>query len=206
MTGDDRAELRRLEEECSRLRSENERLELRIEALEREPVSRRSEPGPDRVGLFVDVQNMYYAARGRNARLDFGALMAATTRDRRLVRAVAYVVQNRDVDQSGFVSMLKQKNYEVKRKDLKVRGDGSSKADWDMEIALDILGLAGSLEVVVLVSGDGDFTPLVGRVRALGPRVEVYSFPGSTSMDLIEASDRHVPLDESYLIRTNAPE
>ncbi|HET9480343.1 MAG TPA: NYN domain-containing protein, partial [Candidatus Polarisedimenticolia bacterium] len=159
------------------------------------------DPGPDRVGLFVDVQNMYYAARQLNARLDYGALMGAVTRDRRLVRAFAYVVQNRDIDQSGFLAMLQQKHFEVKRKGLKIRQDGSSKGDWDMEIALDMLRMAGSLDVAVLVSGDGDFTSLLTRIKSLGPRVEVYSFPGSTARELIEAADRHVPIDDSLLIR-----
>jgi uncharacterized LabA/DUF88 family protein len=157
---------------------------------------------PQRVGLFVDVQNMYYAARQLNARLDFGALMATTTRDRRLIRAIAYVVQNRDIDQSGFLAMLQQKNYDVRRKDLRIRHDGSSKGDWDMEMALDILKMAPNLDVVVLATGDGDFVSLVTQIKTLGPKVEVYSFPGSTARELIEAADRHVPLDEGFLIRT----
>ena len=161
----------------------------------------RGAPDRDRVGIFVDVQNMYYAARQLNARLDFAALMAAATRERRLIRALAYVVQNRDIDQSGFLAMLQQKNYEVRRKDLKIRSDGSSKGDWDMEMALDILRLAGSLDVVVLVTGDGDFTSLVNQIKTVGPKVEVYSFPGSTAKELIEAADRHVALDERFLIR-----
>ncbi|HZI95525.1 MAG TPA: NYN domain-containing protein [Patescibacteria group bacterium] len=156
----------------------------------------------DRVGLFVDVQNMYYAARQLNARLDFGALMAAASRQRRLVRAIAYVVQNRDIDQSGFLTMLQQKRYSVRIKDLKVRHDGSSKGDWDMEIALEILRMAESLDIVALVSGDGDFASLVTQVRSLGPRVEVYSFTGSTAKELILAADRHIPIDESFLLRT----
>lgn len=166
-----------------------------------------TEPAPrrrgelERVGLFVDVQNMYYAARQLNARLDFGTLMATTTRNRRLIRAIAYVVQNRDIDQSGFLAMLQQKNYEVRRKDLKIRNDGSSKGDWDMEMALDILRLADSLDVVVLVSGDGDFASLVTQVKTQGPKVEVYSFPNSTARELIEAADRHVAIDEGFLIR-----
>ncbi len=176
----------------------SEIVQMRRAAAEPAP-RRRGEP--DRVGLFVDVQNMYYAARQLNARLDFGALMTAATRDRRLIRALAYVVQNPDIDQSAFLAMLQQRNYEVRRKDLRIRMDGSSKGDWDMEIALDILHLAESLDVVVLASGDGDFTSLVHQIKTRGPKVEVYSFPGSTARELVEASDRYVPLDEGFLIR-----
>jgi uncharacterized LabA/DUF88 family protein len=130
--------------------------------------------------------------------------MEAASRGRRLIRAAAYVVHNRDIDQSAFLAMLQQRNYEIHRKDLKVRADGSSKADQDLEIALDVLDLAGSLDVVVLVSGDGDFVPLVNRVKAIGPRVEVYSFPNSTAKDLIEAADLHVPIGEGLLIKMDS--
>lgn len=176
---------------------------LRSAAAPERPARRRGEP--ERVGLFVDVQNMYYAARQLNARLDFGALIETVSRERRLIRATAYVVQNRDIDQTGFLAMLQQRNYEVRRKDLRVRADGSSKGDWDMEIALEMLDLADALDVVVLASGDGDFVPLVNRIKAKGPRVEVYSFQGSTAKELMEACDRHVPIDEGLLIRLAPP-
>ena len=72
-------------------------------------------------------------------------------------------------------------------------------------MALDILELAPALDIVVLVSGDGDFVPLVSRIRSLGPRVEVFSFPGSTARELVEIADRYVPLDDAFLIRSTAP-
>jgi uncharacterized LabA/DUF88 family protein len=209
------AELRRsrdpslesLHEKLDAMHAELQRLRSAVDAIpSRWGSSRERRTGEvDRVGLFVDVQNMYYAARQVNARLDFSALMNKTTCERRLIKAIAYVVQNRDIDQSGFLAMLQQKNYEVRRKDLKVRNDGSSKGDWDMEMALDILRLADSLDVVVLVSGDGDFVSLVTQIKTLGPKVEVYSFPGSTAKELMEAADRHVPIGEGLLIPMSPP-
>jgi len=157
--------------------------------------------GPERVGVFVDVQNMFYAARGQNARLDFEVLLQTTTRGRRLIRAVAYVVEAKEIDQSGFIALLQQKRYEVKRKDLKIRSDGSFKGDWDMEIALDALELSPKLDVVVLVTGDGDFTSLVQKLKMIGPKVEVYSFPRNTAKELREAADRFVAIDKRMLIR-----
>lgn len=155
----------------------------------------------DRVGVFVDVQNMFYAARGQNARLDFEVLLQNATRGRRLIRAIAYVVEAKEIDQSGFIALLQQKRYEVKRKDLKVRSDGSFKGDWDMEIALDALEMADALDVVVLVTGDGDFTGLVQKLKIRGPRVEVYSFPQNTAKELREAADKFVPIDKRMLIK-----
>jgi uncharacterized LabA/DUF88 family protein len=159
----------------------------------------------DRVGVLVDVQNMFYAAKGYDARLDFDVLLQTITRGRRLIRAIAYVVEAKEIDQSGFIALLQQKRYEVKRKDLRVRSDGSFKGNWDMEIALDALELAPAIDVVVLVTGDGDFTGLVQRLKLMGPRVEVYSFPRNTSKDLREAADRFVAIDRKMLIRMPPP-
>jgi uncharacterized LabA/DUF88 family protein len=157
---------------------------------------------PERVGVFIDVQNMYYAARQLKGKLDFDALLQACVLDRRLIQASAYVVESKEIDQSGFIAMLQQRAIEVRRKTLKVRADGSMKGDWDMEMALDILDMAPKLDVVVLVSGDGDFTSLVRRVKSMGPKVEVVAFPRNTAKSLLEAADRFHPLDRKSMIRT----
>ncbi len=157
-----------------------------------------------RVGIFVDVQNIFYAAKPFNARLDFEKLLELSVGKRRLIRAIAYVVQSPDVDQSNFISMLQQKSYEVKRKDLRQRSDGSAKGDWDMGMAIDIMRFVNKLDVVVLVSGDGDFVPLVDLVKTLGPRVEVISFTYNTARDLINSADEHIPIEEALLLRNSA--
>ena len=135
---------------------------------------------------------------------DFDALLQAAVRERRLIQAKAYVVESKEIDQSGFISRLQQKAFEVRRKTLKVRSDGSMKGDWDMEMALEILDAASSLDVVVLVSGDGDFTSLVNRVKRMGPRVEVIGFPRTTAKSLVESADDYQPLDRKFMIRTPA--
>ena len=114
-----------------------------------------------RVGVFVDVQNMFYSARKiKNSRLDFAKLMKKAVRGRQLIRAITYVVDAPDVDQTNFSDMLKRNGYEVKSKTLRQRADGSSKADWDMGLAIDVISMAHKLDIVVLVSGDGDFSDL----------------------------------------------
>ncbi|MBM3262818.1 MAG: NYN domain-containing protein [candidate division Zixibacteria bacterium] len=155
----------------------------------------------ERVGIFVDVQNMFYAARQQSARLDFEKLMTAAVGERRMIRAMAYVIQSPEVDQTGFVSMLQQRSYQVKRKDLRQRSDGSAKGDWDMGMAIDMIGMADKLDVVVLVSGDGDFVALVHLLKEMGPRVEVFSFLHNTARDLMEAADHYYAIDESLLIK-----
>ncbi|MCP3977937.1 MAG: NYN domain-containing protein [bacterium] len=165
----------------------------------------RSSGSAARVGVFVDVQNMYYAARRLKGKLDFDALLKAAVRDRRLVQPTAYVVESKEIDQSGFIAMLEQRAIEVRRKTLSVRADGSMKGDWDMELALDILDAAPRLDVVVLVSGDGDFTSLVKRVKQMGPRVEVIGFPRNTAKSLLEAADHFTPLDRKFMIYPRRP-
>ncbi len=178
------------------LEKRNRMLEDRVRELQQRPAD-------ERVSLFVDVQNMWYAARqqhGISARLDFEKLIQSALGDRRLIRAYAYLIQTPEVDQSGFVTMLEQFSYEVKRKDLRRRSDGSAKGDWDMEMAIDMIRMADKVDVVILASGDGDFVSLVQLLKELGPRVEVFSFPHNTARDLMEAADRYQPIDRSLLI------
>jgi len=189
----------RLDELTTEVRSYRTAAQAAIPAP-KTPARRKGDP--ERVGVFVDVQNMYYAARQLKGKLDFDALLQAAVRDRRLIRATAYVVETKEIDQSGFIALLEQRAIEVRRKTLKIRADGSMKGDWDMEMALDILDAAPRLDVVVLVTGDGDFTSLVSRVKGMGPRVEVIGFPRSTAKSLIEAADRYQPLDRKFMIRT----
>lgn len=153
-----------------------------------------------RVGVFIDVQNVFYGARRLKGRLDFDAMMQAAVRDQRLIQATAYVVESKEIDQSGFIALLQHRAIEVRRKTLKVRADGSMKGDWDMELALDILDAAPQLDVVVLVSGDGDFTSLVKKLKRIGPRVEVIGFPRNTAKSLLEAADLFTPLDRKFMI------
>jgi len=154
-----------------------------------------------RVGVFVDVQNMFYAAkRDHNSRLNFSKLMDQAVGGRQLIRAICYVVDNKDIDQSSFIEMLKGNGYEIKTKLLRNRADGSSKADWDMGIAIDAISLCDKLDIVVLVSGDGDFTALVHYLKGRGVFVEVMSFPSSTNEDLINAVDLYTPIDQSLLL------
>ena len=142
-----------------------------------------------RVAIFVDVQNMFYAAKHLyGSKLNFARLQDYVARDRPLVRSIAYVVQTPEIDQSNFLAMLRSNGYEIRSKDLKQRPDGSAKGDWDMGLALDALAMAERLDVIAIVSGDGDFVDLVNLLKARGVRVEVYSFPYSTAEELRSAA------------------
>lgn len=153
-----------------------------------------------RVGVLVDVQNMFYSAKHlHNAKLNFSKLMEKAVRGRQLIRAISYVVDNPEIDQTSFTDMLKSNGYEIKSKELRLRADGSSKADWDMGMAIDAVSMADKLDIIVLVSGDGDFIDLVQYLKSRGVFVEAISFPKSTNEDLIKAVDLYIPVEQDLL-------
>lgn len=155
-----------------------------------------------RVGVFVDVQNMFYSAKHlTGAKLNFQKLMEKAVRGRQLIRAICYCVETPDNDQSNFLDMLRSNGYVIKKKDVRYRADGSSKADWDMGMAIDAISLAEKLDVIVLVSGDGDFVDLVYHLKSRGVLVEAISFLKSTNEDLVKAVDVHIPIERDLLLR-----
>jgi uncharacterized LabA/DUF88 family protein len=163
--------------------------------------SRRPIHYHQRLAVFVDVQNMFYSAKGVYQRkMDFSRLLDKIVEGRELLRAIAYIVQTPEVDQTAFIGLLHQSGYEVKSKELKKRPDGSAKGDWDMGIAIDSIAIAERVDVVALVSGDGDFCDLVRHLKARGIRCEVYAFPQSLSEDLRFTATEFIPLDSEVLL------
>ena len=159
-----------------------------------------------RVGVFIDTQNLYHSARNLyQARVNFGAVLKDAVAGRKLVRAVAYVITTESGEERNFFEALQKIGIEAKTKDLQVFHGGAKKADWDVGIAVDAIKLAPKLDTVVLVSGDGDFVPLVEYLQMNeGCQVEVVSFRKSTSAKLVEAADHFTDLDINpgkYLLR-----
>ena len=157
--------------------------------------------GQPRVGVFVDVQNMFYAAKDRYARrLDYIKLLDLIVGPRNLVAAYAYVVQIPEINQAGFLSLLEHNGYTIKSKDLRMRGDGSAKGDWDVGIAIDIVSMLDALDIVILASGDGDFCALAELIKQHGKRIEVAAFEHNTSMDLQRIANQFFPIGDEMLI------
>ena len=154
-----------------------------------------------RVGVFVDVQNMFYAAKDRyGRRVDYIKLLDLIVGPRYLMGAYAYVVQIPEIDQAPFLSLLEHNGYTIRSKDLRLRGDGSAKGDWDVGIAVDVVSMLSSLDVVILASGDGDFCPLAELIKQQNKRVEVVAFEHNTSMDLQQIADQFFPIGDELLI------
>ncbi|MBI4722247.1 MAG: NYN domain-containing protein [Candidatus Stahlbacteria bacterium] len=145
---------------------------------------------------------MFYAAKKQHeARLDYVKLLHHIVKGRRLISAIAYVIENPEIDQTSFFSLLSHHSFKIRKKPLIQRADGSQKGDYDMEIALEILNFVDQLDIVALVSGDGDFVSLVETIKMRGPRVEVYAFTQNTALDLKEAADNFFPIGEDLLFR-----
>lgn len=152
-----------------------------------------------RVGVFVDVQNLYYSAKNvYGAKVNFRNILRAAVGRRKLVRAIAYVIRADVKDEQNFFDALEGIGFEVKAKDLQVFFGGAKKGDWDIGIAMDTIELAPKLDTIVLVSGDGDFQPLVQHLRrAMGCRVEVVAFGKSASGKLVDEADSFLDLDSA---------
>ncbi|MDP3974961.1 MAG: NYN domain-containing protein [Candidatus Jorgensenbacteria bacterium] len=151
-----------------------------------------------RVAIFVDVQNVYHSAKNlHHARVNFKELLRAAVGNRPLLRAVAYVVKSDTaLGEESFFEALKKTGFELRLKDLQIYPDGSKKADWDVGMAVDAVRLASSVDAIILVTGDGDFVPLVEYLKwGLGKQVEVVAFRRSASGKLKESVDRFTDLE-----------
>ena len=157
-----------------------------------------------RVGVFIDVQNMYYSAKNLyNCKVNFGAILETAVADRQLIRAIAYVVKATGEEQPFFDALF-QRGIETKEREMQVFTSGAKKADWDVGIAVDAIRIGEILDVVILVSGDGDFVELVEYLKHHGRQVEVIAFRETTSSKLVEAVDDFVDLSKDqdrYLIK-----
>ncbi len=158
-----------------------------------------------RVGVFIDTQNIYHSAKNLyHSKVNFGNIVKDAVGERSLIRAVAYVITTEAGDEKAFFEALTKMGIETKTKDLQIFGSGAKKADWDVGLAIDAVKLAPKLDAVILLTGDGDFAPLVEYLQVNeGCQVEVVSFGKSTSTKLREVVDDFFDLDENpqkYLI------
>jgi len=160
-----------------------------------------------RVAIFIDVQNLYHSAKNLyQARVNFREILKTATASRQLIRAFAYVVRTKTGEEKPFFDALLNLGIETRVKDLQEYYGGLKKADWDVGIAVDAIKTSNSVDVIVLISGDGDYVPLVEYLQNHGKRVEALAFGKSTSTKLREAVDEFIDLSEEsnkYLLKTS---
>lgn len=157
-----------------------------------------------RIGILVDVSNMYHSAKNLyNRKVNFKEILVKAVADRKLIRATAYAIRTETKEEQPFAEALEQQGFEVKMKDLQIFAGGAKKADWDVGIAIDAIKLADKLDVLIIVSGDGDYLPLVSYLQNnKGCLVEVMAFRKTCSSRLVEEADDFIDLgaDKKFLI------
>jgi uncharacterized LabA/DUF88 family protein len=156
----------------------------------------------EKIAIFADVQNIYYTTRQSYQRhFNYTAFWAQATANREVVAAFAYAIDKGDSKQQGFQQILRNIGFEVKLKPYIQRSDGSAKGDWDVGITLDVIDYAAKVDVVVLLSGDGDFDLLLDKARSVyGVTAEVYGVPALTAPSLINSASRFIAIGDKLLL------
>lgn len=150
-----------------------------------------------RVAILIDTQNLYHSAKNLyKSKVNFGNVVKAALGERRLIRALSYVVNTESGEEAPFFEALEKVGIEIKTKDLQIFFGGAKKADWDVGLAIDAIKLAHKVDAIVLATGDGDFVPLVEYVKSQGCQVEVITFGRSASGRLREVVDDFIDMDE----------
>ena len=156
------------------------------------------------MGVLIDVSNMYHSAKNLyNRKVNFKEILSRAVASRKLIRATAYAIRTETQDEAPFIEALEQQGFEVKMKDLQIFAGGAKKADWDVGLAIDAIKLADKLDVIVIVSGDGDYLPLVSYMQNnKGCLVEIMAFRKTCSSKLVEEADDFTDLgsDRKFLI------
>lgn len=152
-----------------------------------------------RVAVLIDVQNMYHSAKALyKKRVNFKEVLKTAVSGRQLIRAISYVIRTESGEEQPFFEALSKFGIELKIKDLQIFQGGMKKGDWDVGLSVDAVRLADSaIDAIVLVTGDGDFVPLVEYLKGKGKQVEVISFAKSTSGQLKEVTDDFIDLGEN---------
>ncbi|WP_300524521.1 NYN domain-containing protein [Alcanivorax sp.] len=155
-----------------------------------------------RIAVFADVQNIYYTTRQAFGRqFNYRALWEQLCNQGEVVSAIAYATHRGDDGQTKFQDALKHIGFTVKLKPYIQRSDGSSKGDWDVGIAVDVMTLAPQVDTVVLLSGDGDFDVLLERINIdPGVRTEVYGVESLTARSLIDSASVYHPIGNALLL------
>lgn len=161
-----------------------------------------------RVAVLIDVQNMYHSARNLfGKRVNFKEVLKTALAGRKLIRAIGYVIKTETGEETAFFEALAKIGIEPKFKDLQIFAGGLKKADWDVGITVDAIRLAPRTDTIVLITGDGDFMPLIEYLKEgqFGIQVEVMAFGRSASAKLKEKADEFIDLGESSRFLLDLP-
>lgn len=159
-----------------------------------------------RIAILIDIQNMYYSAKNLyGKKVNFKEVLRAATGGRKLIRAIAYGIKTEGGEEEAFFNALLKAGIEMKIKNLQIFPGGLKKGDWDVGIAVDAIKFSSFLDAIVLVTGDGDFIPLIEYIKNAKPaRAEIVGFGRTTSTKLKEIADDFIDLGKAptrYLLK-----
>ena len=148
---------------------------------------------------------MYYSAKNLySSKVNFMQVLEDAVAGRYLIRAFAYVIKADVGAEKDFFGALEKMGFEVRSKDLQIFYGGNKKGDWDVGLCMDVIRLIPKIDVMVLVSGDGDYVDLVQYAHSQGVRTEIIAFGKTASSRLTEEADQVLDLSEDtkkYLIK-----
>ncbi|OOE88233.1 NYN domain-containing protein [Salinivibrio sharmensis] len=155
-----------------------------------------------KIAVFVDVQNIYYTTRQAYGRqFNYRQLWQTLNDMGEVVIAYAYAIRRDDDQQIKFQDALRHIGFTVKLKPYIQRADGSTKGDWDVGIAIDVMETAPEVDTVVLLSGDGDFDLLMNKIRLrYHTEAVVLGVPSLTANSLVNSVDRFIAIEDDMLL------
>lgn len=161
-----------------------------------------------KIAVFADVQNIYYTTRQAYGRqFNYRKVWQRISAGGEIVAATAYAIDRGDRQQIAFQNTLKQLGFTVKLKPYVQRRDGSAKGDWDVGITIDVMDMVykvdvvDRVDVVVLLSGDGDFDLLLVKIKQdYDVTTEVYGVPELTARSLVDAACVYHPIESGLLM------
>lgn len=161
----------------------------------------------EKTAIFIDGANLYAAARALGFDIDYRLLLEEFSKRGQLLRAFYYTILVEDQDYSPIrplVDWLDYNGFKMVTKTMRDYSDQNSRRKFrgsmDIELAIDMLEIAPSVDHVILFSGDGDFTRLIDTVQRKGVRASVVSTvktsPPMASDELRRQADNFVELAE----------
>lgn len=120
-----------------------------------------------------------------------------------LYHGIAYGAYDKDESQN-FIKVLDSLGLETKFQPVKVFQDGNKKANYDIAMAIDAIRYMNRVDIVALVTADGDFKPLVEYLQSFGLYVAVFGI--NVSRDLKEAANYYFEIPESMMYERKANE
>jgi len=165
------------------------------------PVVDTSKDGMRKIGIFVDIQNIYYTTKqGFNRQFDYRRFWQEISYLGDIQIANAYAIASNNDGQRKFQDALRHIGFEIKLKPFIQRSDGSAKGDWDVGITVDIMEASEQLDHIILLSGDGDFDLLMHKIKEkYQVKTQVFGVQKLTAQSLIKSVDLFTAIEPPLL-------